>query len=490
MNNLKVLSDKIDDVTTVENILKSFIKPGMSDAERARRCGPPPSSIGTRRRRPTNSWRADWEAHDPVKIFNVYGYCMCCCCSSLIEALNRLDGRAGARPHPQRPQRAGGLLRRRLAHVRLLADHLFPQARQRRRRLGRRDLRSARRLVRQEPRLPRERRQARRLHAERRLDGLQERSRHCWRTVPSTSSAGSRRGRTAGTPPWPSTTARARCTSTATRSATGRCFRLRPGESSVARGGQSRPARQRRQPSCDVLKAKAPQNDLVYLKKFSPATTAAWSATASIAMRRTWPPAGWRRAPSATRTWPRRFAGAASEDGGKPGVAVVALTSPYVYLGGRLKLKAVRKTDGRQGGGVAVHQQRPHASRRCGRPTKSAAVEATVDLNDSILRRYAYWLKIEITSASPTGAGLEEFAVENDIQHAPRTLPWLGKGRNTITVAADGDAGAWRHGPIACRITPDAKFAKQRIDRLDGRDVRQPGRQGRRRAGGRAASAR
>ena len=43
---------------------------------------------------PPNEYLAgDWEAHDPVKIFNVYGYCMCCCCSALVEALNREDGR-------------------------------------------------------------------------------------------------------------------------------------------------------------------------------------------------------------------------------------------------------------------------------------------------------------------------------------------------------------------------------------------------------------
>src|SRR5262249_50465194 len=43
---------------------------------------------------PPNEFLApDSEAHDPVKIFNVYGYCMCCCCSALVEALNRADGR-------------------------------------------------------------------------------------------------------------------------------------------------------------------------------------------------------------------------------------------------------------------------------------------------------------------------------------------------------------------------------------------------------------
>src|SRR5262249_57516096 len=39
------------------------------------------------------SLAADWEVHDPVKLFNVYGYCMCCCSSAVLEALNRLDGR-------------------------------------------------------------------------------------------------------------------------------------------------------------------------------------------------------------------------------------------------------------------------------------------------------------------------------------------------------------------------------------------------------------
>ena len=38
---------------------------------------------------PNEFLAADSEAHDPVKIMNVYGYCMCCCCSAVIEALNR-----------------------------------------------------------------------------------------------------------------------------------------------------------------------------------------------------------------------------------------------------------------------------------------------------------------------------------------------------------------------------------------------------------------
>ena len=93
INNLKVLSDKIDDTTTPENILKSFIKPGMTDEQRAKALWT--AAVKYRHQTiPANEYiSGEWEVHDPVKIFDVYGYCMCCCCSSLLEALNRLDGR-------------------------------------------------------------------------------------------------------------------------------------------------------------------------------------------------------------------------------------------------------------------------------------------------------------------------------------------------------------------------------------------------------------
>src|SRR4051794_23839005 len=93
INNLKVLSDKIEDVTTVENILGSFVRPGMSDEDRSRALWTAAVKYRHQTEPPNEHLAADWEAHDPVKIFNVYGYCMCCCCSALIEALSRADGR-------------------------------------------------------------------------------------------------------------------------------------------------------------------------------------------------------------------------------------------------------------------------------------------------------------------------------------------------------------------------------------------------------------
>ena len=95
VNQLKVLSDKIDDVTTVENIVKSFVKPGMSDQERAEALWRAIIKYRHQTTPPSEYLAGDWEAHDPVKIMSVYGYCMCCCTSALVEALNREDGREG-----------------------------------------------------------------------------------------------------------------------------------------------------------------------------------------------------------------------------------------------------------------------------------------------------------------------------------------------------------------------------------------------------------
>src|SRR4051812_11578430 len=93
VNGLKVLSDQVDDVTTVENLLKSFVRPGMTDQERARAIWAAVVKYRHQAPPPDEALAADWEAHDPVKILNVYGYCMCCCSTALIEALNRADGR-------------------------------------------------------------------------------------------------------------------------------------------------------------------------------------------------------------------------------------------------------------------------------------------------------------------------------------------------------------------------------------------------------------
>ncbi len=130
------------------------------------------------------------------------------------------------------------------------------------------------------------------------------------------------------------------------------------------------------------------------------------------------------------------------------------MVSPYVYLGGRLKLKAVgQSSDDHLTVSISTNNGRSFTELTSVAITKPA--DLMIDLKSKILRRYACWIKIELTGQ----AGLDCFEIKNDIQHAPRTLPWLGKGSNTITVAADSDPSIATRS-IPCRITPDSSFTK------------------------------
>jgi hypothetical protein len=139
---------------------------------------------------------------------------------------------------------------------------------------------------------------------------------------------------------------------------------------------------------------------------------------------------------------------------GRPGVAIIPMISPYVYLGGRLRIKALGRSAGdRLAVSISTNNARTFAPVYSG--TLDGATEVNVGLKEKIFRRYSYWIKIELEGT----AGIDALQVENDFQHAPRTLPWLGKGKNTITVAADADPAIATRS-IVCRITPDPSFNK------------------------------
>jgi hypothetical protein len=91
VSNVKVLSDKCEDVSSPEAWKKTYIKEGMSDQDKAvaiwktvvkyRHQNPPP-----------DEFLQQENVHDPIKTINVYGYGMCCCASSNIEGLARYLG--------------------------------------------------------------------------------------------------------------------------------------------------------------------------------------------------------------------------------------------------------------------------------------------------------------------------------------------------------------------------------------------------------------
>ncbi len=210
-------------------------------------------------------------------------------------------------------------------------------------------------------------------------------------------------------------------------------------------------------PGWDGLSARAGENDLVYLRdyfpgyrggvvgngthRYAPNLKAGDLALGTeihdnLAVRRSGTPALHVREP------------------GKSGVAVIPMTSPYVYLGGKLRLRAVgRSSEDRLNVSISTNNARTFTSLWSGSITKPE--ELAIDLKEKIFRRYACWIRIELAGE----AGLDALEIENDIQHSPRTLPWLGKGSTTITVAADRDPTIATRS-IACRITPDASFNK------------------------------
>jgi hypothetical protein len=452
LNQLKVLSDKIDDVTTVENIVKSFAKPGMSDQERSQALW---TAIVKYRHQtvPPNEYLAgDWEAHDPVKIFNVYGYCMCCCTSALGEALNREDGRE--------------------ARGRILNGHSVPEVRYR----GGWHMfdgslitffpkpedgvvasvdEIAAAVAAWYARHPGYLKNGERLLQLMRKDGWMgwkaEGPRllaHCPYYLP------------AQTHGWDATMAeydrKSEVYEYGYHVGHRALFSLRPGESFIREAGHcGLHINMDIDPTWDGLKARAPDNDLVYVQDFFPGYR---GGVVANGVHRSAPGLSAGDLGRGSEVFENLISGRSPalrvKDPSRPGVAVIPIASPYVYLGERLRLRATGRSSGDKLT-VAISTN----NGRTFTPIESLAVdgpiEKSIDLKDRIYRRYTYWLRLELTG----GAGLDRFEVENDFQHAPRTLPWLAKGANTITVAADSDPTIATRS-IACRITPDPSFTK------------------------------
>jgi hypothetical protein len=456
VNQLKVLSDKIDDVSTIESIVKSFAKPGMSDQDRAK--GLWTSIIKYRHQSapPNEHLAGDWEAHDPVKIFNVYGYCMCCCTSALVEGLNREDGR----------EARGRILNgHSVSEVRYGDDwHMFDGS-----------------LINYFPRPddgivasvdeiasavaewyanhPGYQKNGNKIFQLMRKDGWRG-----WKAEGPGLLAncpfyrlGYLPARTHG---WDATMAeydrKSEVYEYGYQVGHRALFSLRPGESFVREAGnRGLHVNMDVDPSWDGLKSRAPQNDLVYVNEFLPGYRGGLVANG---IHRYAPNLAKGDLARGAEVFDNLTATGSSavrvKSAGKPGAVVIPMVSPYVYLGGKLKLVATgRKPADRLTVSISTNNGRTFSEIYSA--TLARRTEATVDLKDKIFRRYSFWLRIELAGA----AGLERCQVECDFQHAPRTLPWLGKGKNLITVAADADPAIATR-TISCRITPDAAFTK------------------------------
>lgn len=89
---VKVLSDKVPDVSNVESWKKAFIKDGMTDQEKALAIW---KTVGTFQHQdvpPAEYLTHEDIVYDPIKVFNVYGYAMCGNACSHVNSLARYLG--------------------------------------------------------------------------------------------------------------------------------------------------------------------------------------------------------------------------------------------------------------------------------------------------------------------------------------------------------------------------------------------------------------
>jgi hypothetical protein len=110
------------------------------------------------------------------------------------------------------------------------------------------------------------------------------------------------------------------------------------------------------------------------------------------------------------------------KDASKPGVLVVRMPTSYVYLTGKLKFAASGSVT------VSFSDNNGMDWKEISRVTSTGPQE--VDLSPLVLRRYDYRLKFELKG---NGAGLDALRMEHDIQHSQRALPAFSAGKNTLT---------------------------------------------------------
>src|SRR5207248_574622 len=89
VSHVKIMSDKVDDVSSLEAWKHSFIKDGMTDSQKAMAVWESVVRYRHQEIPPNEFLNNETHPHDPIKDFNVYGYGQCCCASANIEALAR-----------------------------------------------------------------------------------------------------------------------------------------------------------------------------------------------------------------------------------------------------------------------------------------------------------------------------------------------------------------------------------------------------------------
>ena len=129
-----------------------------------------------------------------------------------------------------------------------------------------------------------------------------------------------------------------------------------------------------------------------------------------------------------------RFSDLWVKDAAQPATLILRMPSSYVYLSGKLILKAAVG----EGGGIAVAFSDNNGLDWKEIATVPPSGDLKIDLKPYCFRRYDYRLKFTLKGK---GTGIEALGIVHDIQHSQRPLPALDKGENTITFSAEPSEG-------------------------------------------------
>ena len=89
---VKVVSDKVPDMTNLETWKKAYIKEGMTDEQKAMAVWRTVRTFQHQEAPPVEFLHNEEAVQDPFKIFNVYGYSLCSIASCEVECLARYAG--------------------------------------------------------------------------------------------------------------------------------------------------------------------------------------------------------------------------------------------------------------------------------------------------------------------------------------------------------------------------------------------------------------
>jgi hypothetical protein len=122
------------------------------------------------------------------------------------------------------------------------------------------------------------------------------------------------------------------------------------------------------------------------------------------------------------------------KDAAQPGVLEIRMPSSYVYLSGALSFQAAVG----KGGEIRVLLSDNHGLDWKEAAAVAASGEQRVDLKPLVFRRYDYRIRFVMKGK---GTGLDALKLSHDVQHSQRPLPALTQGRNTITFSAGPQEG-------------------------------------------------